>query len=239
MIERINKACRYFPCHKGLEDCTFCYCPFYPCQDKALGERIYSLKLKKYVWSCLNCSWIHRKKTVGRIFSLIRKYRQELRKDTPLLLAPLETIVQQKKTKMPLTGLARRQGLKNKHAGIIILGHGSRLKKANALIPDVIKTVKRKLGLSNVVSAYLQLAQPDLSRSIKVLADKGCKKIIIVPFFLFVGNHVSRDIPEIIAQEKTKYPRVNFVYTKNLGQDARIQEIAADKITEGINGCNE
>lgn len=26
-----NRECKYFPCHKGLEDfnCLFCYCPLY------------------------------------------------------------------------------------------------------------------------------------------------------------------------------------------------------------------
>ena len=220
MIQRINKACSYFPCHKGLEDCTFCYCPFYPCADEGLGQRIYSQKLNKYVWSCVNCSWIHQRKTVERIFRLIRKNKERLRQDTPL-------------------SLIARWKLKDRHVGVILLGHGSRLKKANALIPEVIKAVKAKLGLSNVVSAFLQLASPDLNKSVSGLANKGCRKIIIVPFFLFVGNHVSRDIPEIIAREKKKYSRIKFVFTQNLGGDRRIIEIVEDKIREGINEGNE
>ena len=219
MIQRVNKACKYFLCHKHLEDCTFCYCPFYPCSDDGLGQRIYSQKLKKYVWSCVNCSWIHRKKTVERIFSLIRKNAQGLRQDTPL-------------------ALIAREKLKDRHIGVILLGHGSRLKKANALIPGIIKDIKRRLGINKIYPAYLQLAAPDLSLSIRNLAGKKCEKIIIVPFFLFVGNHVSRDIPEIISKEKAKYPHISFAYTKNLGEDIRIGEIVADKIMEGIDGGN-
>ena len=220
MIQRANKACKYFPCHTHLEDCTFCYCPFYPCKDRELGQRAYSQKQRKYVWSCMNCSWIHRRKTVERIFSLIRRNREGLRQDTPLLLS-------------------KRRELKNKHIGVIILGHGSRLKKANALIPKLITTLKSKLNLTYLCPAYLQLAQPALPQAIGELNKKGCKKIIIIPFFLFVGNHVSRDIPEVIEQEKIKYSHINFVYTKNLGDDARMAEIMFDKIMEGINVGNE
>ncbi|TAN60140.1 hypothetical protein EPN16_05810, partial [bacterium] len=37
---RVNRACKYFPCHQNLEDCAFCYCPFYPCREKGLGEYV-------------------------------------------------------------------------------------------------------------------------------------------------------------------------------------------------------
>ncbi|HAH20798.1 MAG TPA: hypothetical protein DCL49_07860 [Candidatus Omnitrophica bacterium] len=211
VIRRINKACRYFPCHKNLEDCTFCYCPFYPCADEKLGQYVYSRKLEKNIWSCKDCTWIHARKTVDRIYKLIRTNKEDLRRDTPLLLA------------------RRKEFLRDK-PGIIILGHGSRLKEANALIPKIIKELKARLELKNVFPAYLQLAAPGLSKVIGNLAGKRCKKIIIVPFFLFVGNHVTRDIPEILEEEKAKYPRIEFLYTKNLGDDARVVDIVIDNI---------
>jgi sirohydrochlorin ferrochelatase len=131
------------------------------------------------------------------------------------------------------------QKTKSNHMGIIILGHGSRLKKANGLIAGIIKTIKEELKLRNIHPAYLQLVHPNLSKGIRNLAKEGCRKIIIVPFFLFAGNHVSRDIPGIIREEKRKYPHIAFVYTKNLGQDLRIAEIVVDKIKEGINGSDK
>lgn len=213
MIRRINKACSYFPCHRELEDCTFCYCPFYPCLNEALGKYVYSRKTNKNVWSCQECSWIHKIKTTERIYALIRENKNILRKDV------LKTDL-------------RKGGLKAQKTGIIILGHGSRVRKANDLIPKVIKAIKNRLGLSIVEPAYLQLCQPDLSRCIKGLISRGIKKIIIVPFFLFVGNHVRRDIPEIIRKQRQDYPEVEFIYANNLGEDSKIVEIVIDRIFE-------
>ncbi len=74
IIKRANKYCKYYPCHKGLEDCTFCYCPFYPCINKKLGYYVYSAKKNhKKIWSCEKCNWIHKKNIVDKIFRLIRK----------------------------------------------------------------------------------------------------------------------------------------------------------------------
>jgi precorrin-3B C17-methyltransferase len=65
-IEKRNTSCKYFPCHKNLEDCTFCYCPFYACQNTKRGKFIE--KDGKTIWDCSNCEWIHKKKTVDKLF---------------------------------------------------------------------------------------------------------------------------------------------------------------------------
>lgn len=59
-----NKDCDYHPCHFEGQDCTFCYCPFYPCHDEDLGRLIIS-KRGKDVWDCTPCLFIHRQK-VGK-----------------------------------------------------------------------------------------------------------------------------------------------------------------------------
>ncbi len=52
----IDLDCDYLPCHKELEACDFCYCPFYPCADGVTGGEWMK---DKEVWSCLHCIWIH------------------------------------------------------------------------------------------------------------------------------------------------------------------------------------
>ena len=52
----IDYDCDYLPCHKELEACDFCYCPFYPCADGVTGGEWIK---GKNVWSCQYCDWIH------------------------------------------------------------------------------------------------------------------------------------------------------------------------------------
>lgn len=115
-------------------------------------------------------------------------------------------------------------------SGVIILSHGSRLKKANKDLDKVVKDVKSKTGLKMVMPAYLQFCQPDLTKSIKNLVLKGCRKIIIMPFFLFNGNHVTKDIPAIIKEERVKSPDVDFVLKKSLSRDERLSDIVSEII---------
>ena len=52
----LDYDCEYLPCHKELEACDFCYCPFYPCADGLTGGEWIK---DKDVWSCQHCDWVH------------------------------------------------------------------------------------------------------------------------------------------------------------------------------------
>lgn len=60
-VEGPNLACEYYPCHSHPQNCTFCYCPFYPCGDPSTGGHWIK---EKGVWSCEGCMWIHEDETV-------------------------------------------------------------------------------------------------------------------------------------------------------------------------------
>lgn len=60
-VEGPNLGCEYYPCHSHPQNCTFCYCPFYPCGDSSTGGHWIK---GKGVWSCEGCKWIHTDETV-------------------------------------------------------------------------------------------------------------------------------------------------------------------------------
>ena len=62
---RSNRECPYHPSHFKGQNCTFCYCPFYPCNDKRYGFDLYRKKFDDYVWDCKDCLMIH-DQDVGR-----------------------------------------------------------------------------------------------------------------------------------------------------------------------------
>ncbi|HTY46553.1 MAG TPA: cobyric acid synthase [Methanomassiliicoccales archaeon] len=54
-----NRTCEYYPCHFEGQDCTFCFCPLYPCMDTELGKMVIGRKGDP-VWSCMECHFTHR-----------------------------------------------------------------------------------------------------------------------------------------------------------------------------------
>ncbi len=67
-----NTACDYHPCHFTGQDCTFCYCPFYPCEDEDLGSWLIGRRGQR-VWNCTDCLLIHRQPVCRYIIDRVRE----------------------------------------------------------------------------------------------------------------------------------------------------------------------
>lgn len=65
-----NESCEYYPCHYEGQDCSFCYCPFYPCADERLGLYVTNRRGKK-VWDCSPCLMFHDTGVAKRIYRRI------------------------------------------------------------------------------------------------------------------------------------------------------------------------
>lgn len=68
-----NWDCEYHPCHYVGQDCTFCYCPFYPCNDDRFGKELERPKKKDTVWACDECLMIHDTEVCKYIVSEMRR----------------------------------------------------------------------------------------------------------------------------------------------------------------------
>ncbi len=66
-----NTECAHYPCHHPGQNCTFCFCPLYPCLDPELGEYVTSRRHGGRVWSCQGCLWIHRDDVSGSLFKMM------------------------------------------------------------------------------------------------------------------------------------------------------------------------
>jgi len=75
----IHKKCKFFPCHNGIEDCRFCYCPIYPCGYKDFGKFI--VAHDKKIWDCSDCIVFHKAKIADLLHGPHSKLKKELEKE--------------------------------------------------------------------------------------------------------------------------------------------------------------
>lgn len=66
-----NTECAHYPCHHTGQNCTFCFCPLYPCLDPDLGEYVISRRTGGRVWSCQSCLWMHRDDVADSLFKMM------------------------------------------------------------------------------------------------------------------------------------------------------------------------
>ncbi|MBI5740052.1 MAG: precorrin-8X methylmutase [Nitrospirae bacterium] len=116
---------------------------------------------------------------------------------------------------------------------ILLAGHGSPKKDANNL-ENVARllhsTIHPGCGDSCVRIAYLQFAQPDIMEAIKGCANAGAKKVVIHPYFLSSGMHVTTDIPAIVKEAAGMFPHVEFIYTEPLGIHSKMAQVVLERI---------
>ena len=63
-----NRACEFFPCHKGADpenfSCLFCYCPLYALGKRCGGNCSFT---ESGIKDCSGCLVPHRRENYGRI----------------------------------------------------------------------------------------------------------------------------------------------------------------------------
>ncbi len=116
---------------------------------------------------------------------------------------------------------------------IILIGHGSPLKDANTLeLVGGLLHNKIHPGCHNgcVRVAYLQFTNPGIMETIQECIQDGAGRVVLHPYFLCAGMHVTRDIPEIINEARRLYPQVEFIYTEPLGVHGKLIQVVAERI---------
>lgn len=116
---------------------------------------------------------------------------------------------------------------------MVIVLHGSPRKSANLWEPFRRYLVKL-LGMADgdVLLSYLQFGEPSVGEALRRCLEEGARRIIIHPLFLSSGQHVIKDLPQILESFKQDVPEVDLILTPPIGQDERLAEIVKERIEE-------
>lgn len=123
--------------------------------------------------------------------------------------------------------------------GIIVLAHGSRgergKKGVEAALNNIVLGLKpRLLPGTEIAGAALQFNQPSLEEAVARLSKRGVTRIVIAPYFLFPGRHITEDIPEVMNKLQPVYPETRFILSDNLGMDESFTDLIAKRIKQAV-----
>jgi sirohydrochlorin ferrochelatase len=114
-----------------------------------------------------------------------------------------------------------------KNSLLLLIAHGSRLNSANEEIRSLAKDLEKKIGCP-VVPTFLELAQPSILEGIDLAIQGGYKDIVVFPYFLTQGRHVSEDVPKILEEKMKHHLEIKFRILPYLGKcDALVDFIAS------------
>ncbi len=119
---------------------------------------------------------------------------------------------------------------------ILLMAHGSRIAEANDAVREVAAMVQQLTGYEIVEVSYREQHLPNIQQGIDSCVAKGAGRILLLPYFLFVGAHVREDLPEEMAAAKQRYPQVEFAMGGHLGVHRKLAEVVVERIAEGLAG---
>ena len=113
--------------------------------------------------------------------------------------------------------------------GLIVFAHGSRVVPANEGVERVAVAAAALGGFELYSAAFLELAAPTLEEAVEKLAGEGARRIIVAPYFLTMGMHLTRDLPEILRNIRAKHPGLELESTPPLDGHPSLAGILAER----------
>lgn len=92
--------------------------------------------------------------------------------------------------------------------------------------------MRERFGLSIVHYAHMELAEPTIQQGFDACVADGAEEVIVHPYFLAPGHHVTTGIPALVKQAASRHPGVACRITQPLGVHPKIGEVILERITE-------
>jgi sirohydrochlorin ferrochelatase len=112
----------------------------------------------------------------------------------------------------------------------LLIDHGSRRAEANALLDEVATLVKSRLGSEVIVErAHMEIAEPSIAQGFARCVAQGASTIVVHPFMLAPGRHVTQDLPRLVGEAARGHEGVTFVIAPPLGSHDGIIEAVIER----------
>jgi sirohydrochlorin ferrochelatase len=117
---------------------------------------------------------------------------------------------------------------------ILMMAHGSRITEANDAAREVAAMVREMTGFEIVEVSFRELHNPNIQSGIDACVAKGAGRILLMPYFLFMGAHVQHDLPEEITEAQKRYPGLIMEMGGHLGAHRKLAEIEVERIGQAL-----
>ena len=117
---------------------------------------------------------------------------------------------------------------------VILLGHGSRAPEANEAMYEVARRLGERWPEYRFGTAFLEINAPSIPEGIDLAAEAGAERILLLPYFLHLGNHVQKDLPRFMEEGRRRHPGVEIVLGAHLGFHPMLVEVAEERLLEAL-----
>ncbi|MEA3277312.1 MAG: CbiX/SirB N-terminal domain-containing protein [Pseudomonadota bacterium] len=117
---------------------------------------------------------------------------------------------------------------------LLLVAHGSRRAASNEEVRELTSLLAQRARgrFDRVDCAFLELAEPSIPEGVEEAVQAGATEIVVLPYFLSAGRHVSEDIPSEVSGKRTEHPQVRIRIAPYLGRAEGLSEILLELAAE-------
>lgn len=115
---------------------------------------------------------------------------------------------------------------------VLLIAHGSRLAAANADLLQLAEQLRSRFPGHVIETAYLELTEPTIPQGAERCVALGATRVLLLPYFLSAGTHVTEDLHRYRAQFAERWPNHHFGLCPPLGLHPLMLDILCDRLNE-------
>ena len=112
---------------------------------------------------------------------------------------------------------------------LLIIAHGSREENANADLYYMVEQLRIGRSYALVEASFLELAEPTIEQGAERCVAFGAERVILLPYFLSAGVHVTRDLSGACQSLARRFPHVEFRLAEPLGRHPLLMQIVLER----------
>ena len=97
---------------------------------------------------------------------------------------------------------------------ILLMAHGSRISEANDAAREIAARVKTMTQFDIVEVSFREQHLPNIQQGVDNCVAQGAKRILLVPYFLYMGAHVLEDLPAAGTQSLLAALRARHLFKR-------------------------
>ena len=117
---------------------------------------------------------------------------------------------------------------------LLLIAHGSRRPQANADLDHLAGVLRARGEFAVVQPSYLELCEPGIVAGGELCVAAGARRVVMLPYFLSAGKHVTDDLTAARDQLAGRHPGVDFVLAEPLGRHPLLVEVVVERAREAM-----
>lgn len=101
-------------------------------------------------------------------------------------------------------------------------------------LTEASERLQSELGSSkaDVLLSCLEFIEPHPDQAVEMLAARGLKEVVVMPYLLGHGKHATEELEEVLDDAKHRTPQVKLMLATGFGADRRMADLVVERVRD-------